>query len=213
MDLAAARLYLIGSMQELDALLCAGAPGTHVGRGRCVTAGLRRLPSYRGAAWARVSIGGSGGAWFAGRDTVDDWGWTTAFTRADGSAEGDTDLLIWSATARRTAVLDRDFPTRVVFLPGTRFQVLDVREDGPRRTVLLREVAVAEPDAPGVEPGALSPRAAVAVAGLDRAATAWSEAPGRPPGRPASALPVQMRAPGVLPGVMDVPAIGTSISG
>ncbi|MEU3608555.1 hypothetical protein AB0E83_24395 [Streptomyces sp. NPDC035033] len=197
-DLTAARLYLTGTMPELDRELRAGTPGTRPGTARCVVAGLRRLPSYRGAAIMRTDLGDAEFAWFRGRTTVVDWSLTTALIRVDPSQQGNTDLLFWAATARRTALLDRAFPTRVVFLPETRFTVLAVREDGGRRSVWLREAAAGEAAAEGGGTGGLQAADQAALVGLEQAVEKWAADTGRPSGRPAASLPYRPTAPGLV---------------
>jgi hypothetical protein len=66
-------------------------------------------------------------------------------TGADDSPEGPgpVDFLIWSMTARRTALIVQDEADRVVFLPGTGFKVLRVTGGG-RPSVLLRELSASE---------------------------------------------------------------------
>lgn len=64
---------------------------------------------------------------------------------------GNVEVLLWSMTARRTRLLepadDQRAADRVVFLPGTRFTVLEAtppQHDRPGR-LLLRELDAEEP--------------------------------------------------------------------
>ncbi|GGT14966.1 hypothetical protein GCM10010240_55270 [Streptomyces griseoviridis] len=53
---------------------------------------------------------------------------------------GNTDVLVHSLTGRRTALLEPELPDRVLFTPGTRFEVLGVAGPaGGRAAVLLAE--------------------------------------------------------------------------
>ncbi|BCJ67319.1 hypothetical protein [Polymorphospora rubra] len=64
---------------------------------------------------------------------------------------GTVEVLLWSMTARRTGLLepadDQYVEGRVLFLPGTRFKVLEVTEPtgDERGRVLLRELSADEP--------------------------------------------------------------------
>ncbi|MEW1773100.1 hypothetical protein [Streptomyces sp. NPDC086777] len=141
-DLVAVRLYLSGDARRADAAVRAAVPGPHVPLARCVTAGLRRLPSYRGPALLRTRLGAAERAWYREGALVTEWAFCHARTSLHPGPRGSdaTDVLIWSMTARRTSSLDPDVPDRVVFLPGTVFKVL--RADGP--AVLMRELSPSE---------------------------------------------------------------------
>jgi hypothetical protein len=52
-------------------------------------------------------------------------------------APGNTDVLLFSVTGRRTALLEPELPDRVLFTPGTRFQVLGVGAPARGRAVVL----------------------------------------------------------------------------
>jgi S-DNA-T family DNA segregation ATPase FtsK/SpoIIIE len=152
-DLVAVRLYLTAQIDDFGpAALRSGDEGLRPYLA-CLASGLRRLPTYRGvvargvdtlkvadlrAGMVLTDPGPVGGVSFAGvgaDDRASLYGWppTTAV------------YVIWSDTARRVAaLLDADAAaTRndVVFGPGSRFVVLDVRQ-GDAETpdiVLLRE--------------------------------------------------------------------------
>ncbi|MFJ9564786.1 hypothetical protein ACIRQQ_32715 [Streptomyces fuscichromogenes] len=141
-DLVAVRLYLSGDPRRADAAVREAVPGPHVPLARCVTAGLRRLPSYRGPALLRTRLGDAERAWYREGRLATEWAFCHARTSLHPGPRGSgaTDVLIWSMTARRTSSLDAAVPDRVVFLPGTVFKVL--RADGP--AVLMRELSPSE---------------------------------------------------------------------
>ncbi|WP_217561839.1 hypothetical protein [Streptomyces sp. GbtcB6] len=141
-DLVAVRLYLSGDPRQADAAVREAVPGPHVPLARCVTAGLRRLPSYRGPALLRTRLGDAERAWYREGGLATEWAFCHARTSLHPGPRGSgaTDVLIWSMTARRTSSLDPAVPDRVVFLPGTVFRVL--RAEGP--AVLMRELSPSE---------------------------------------------------------------------
>ncbi|GIJ50340.1 hypothetical protein Val02_72260 [Virgisporangium aliadipatigenens] len=154
-DAVALRLYLTDRGPGVDGGLRAGRIGPHVPLARCAVSGLSRLPSFRGAGVYRTSPSGAQWRLFRGRRVVTDWGFINALTRPCAALEGDTDVLIWSMTARRTALLEPDDAAgvrdRVLFLPGTNFKILELREPAgaARGTVLMREIGTNEIDDSG----------------------------------------------------------------
>jgi hypothetical protein len=206
-DLVAVRLYLAGHGQRIDDAVRTGEVGPHVPFARCVAAGLRRLPSYRGATRLCATIEDAEWQWYESRRLVTEWAFCPALTDGAARLPGDVDFLIWSMTARRTSLLAPDVASQVVFLPGTSFKVLRVRE-GERREVLLRELSASEIAADGrVETGQV-PLDDLALAGLEKAMDAWAHADasgelprefawrfGNPPG-----LNVSAAEPGALAG-------------
>lgn len=151
-DAVAVRLYLSAVGDGLDEALRDGDVGPQVPFARCVAAGLRRLPSHRGATSLVAELPAEDVARIRDRGVLTDWGFTHALTEPPLNLPGDVDVLIWSMTARRTRLLepddDRRAESRVVFLPGTSFKVLDAVLPGPevRGRLLLRELAADEPD-------------------------------------------------------------------
>ncbi|MEU6028852.1 hypothetical protein ABZ825_17860 [Streptomyces tauricus] len=141
-ELVAVRLYLSGDTSRADAAVRAATAGPHVPLARCVTAGLRRLPSYRGPALLRTTLGEAERAWYREGRVMTEWAFCHARTSLYPGPRGGgaTDLLIWSMTARRTSSLDPTVPDRVLFLPGTAFRVL--RAGGS--AVLMRELSASE---------------------------------------------------------------------
>ena len=171
-DLVAVRLYLTEYGQRIDDSVRTGQPGSHVPFARCVSAGLRRLPSHRGAARLRATLTDAEWGWYGRQQLVTEWAFCSALTDGTVKLPGNVDFLIWSATARRTSALAPEMPGQVLFLPGTLFRVLEVR-DGPRREVLLREMPAREtaPGEPlGVEPAPLDE---IALTGLGKSNVAW----------------------------------------
>ena len=171
-DLVAVRLYLTEYAQRIDDNVRAGRPGSHVLFARCVNAGLRRLPSHRGAVRLRATLSDAEWNWYGSQRLVTEWAFCPALNDGTAALPGNVAFLIWSATARRTSALAPEVPGQVLFLPGTRFKVLQVR-DGERREVLLREMSASEtaPAAPvETEPVPLDD---IALTGLGKANVAW----------------------------------------
>lgn len=173
-DLVAVRLYLTGQTRELDDAVRAASVGPHVPLARCVTSGLRRLPSYRGATRLRVDIGEDVWVWYGGRRLVTEWSFLPVLTTGTAELSGSVDILVWSMTARRTNLIDPGAPDQAVFLPGTNFKVLRAdREQGPE--ILLRELTHTEV----AEDGTVRAQEALdarALSALDEAAAAWRRA-------------------------------------
>ena len=143
-DLAAVRLYLSEEWARLDAELIQGVRGAYASFARCVASGLRQLPSYRGPVIARAEMISEVADWYRSHQTVVDPGFWSATASVAALAQGGPGYLVWSLTGRRTDAVDRYAPQRVLFLPGTRFKVLEVR--GSRQPlVVLREMFPQEP--------------------------------------------------------------------
>ncbi|MEU9516689.1 hypothetical protein [Micromonospora sp. NPDC048169] len=149
----AVRLYLSAAGDGLDQALRSAEPGGHVPFARCVSAGVRRLPAHRGVAYAGAELTTADLRRIAQRRVLTDWGFTNALAEPPADLPGTVEVLIWSATARRTAVFETGdgVPARVLFLPGTAFTVLQVQEPeaGAPARLLLRELAVEEPPVDG----------------------------------------------------------------
>jgi hypothetical protein len=129
----------------------------------CLVAGLRRLPIHRRVTLRQTK---SRKSWKIGM-VLTDPGFLSASSGCDITIpDANTDVLIWPATARRTSELVPYGPiSEVVFLPGRRFKVLDVRtgEDAggldsnvPSRTVLVRELTAAEENVDAADAAALA---------------------------------------------------------
>ncbi|WP_018788318.1 hypothetical protein [Micromonospora sp. CNB394] len=206
-DSVAVRLYLSGRGAAVDVGLRSGTIGPHVPFARCVVAGLSRLPSYRGAAIYRTSPLAAEWAYYRQRRPVTDWSFVTALTAPCSGQPGDTDVLIWSMTARRTALLepagDDRVEDRVLFLPGTHFKILELREPAgdQRGAILMREIGATEIGPDGrVDPGRAS-FDELAATSLRRSLNRWAEA--EPARRVGSAARERF---GVLPGLDRRPA-------
>jgi hypothetical protein len=148
-ELTAVRAYLHERSAGFDAAALDAAlrAGTISPYGLCLTAGLRRLPVHLGA----VFVPSSGDPAGPGDRSTGDLPGRVRVEAAPlrGSASiGDLSpggLLIWSASGRRTALLDWESAganDQVMFLPGSRFRVLTVAEapDSGAPLVLLREL-------------------------------------------------------------------------
>ncbi|MFJ6836856.1 hypothetical protein [Streptomyces sp. NPDC091209] len=167
-DLVAVRLYLGGDSAAVDDAVRRATVGPHVPLARCVASGLRRLPSYRGAALLRSRVSHAERDWYRTGHTTTEWAFCTAQAAAHAGTEDGTDFLIWSMTARRTSLLDPGSPDRVIFAPGTAFKVLRAgsEADAP---VLLREVLADERTQDGRADAPRLPLDEIALDGLDQA--------------------------------------------
>ncbi|MFK0160428.1 hypothetical protein ACIQVK_51305 [Streptomyces sp. NPDC090493] len=195
-DLTAVRLYLsAGPSDQVDDAVRGAGIGPHVPLARCMAAGLRRLPSYRGVALLRATLSDAELAWYeeAARQgsPVTEWGFCSALTTARPGLPGDTDVLLWSLTARRSALLQPELPDRVIFLPGTAFKVLRVTVDAGRRVVLLRELTEPELAAATDDPAERGRLDDLASTGLESADEAVRAAMGAGDGRRPQPVPEQ----------------------
>ncbi|MBW8792679.1 MAG: hypothetical protein JF597_03550 [Streptomyces sp.] len=217
-DLTAVRLYLsAGPSEQVDDAVRGAGIGPHVPLARCVAAGLQRLPSYRGVALLRATLSDAELAWYeeAARQggPVTEWGFCSALITARPGLPGDTDILLWSLTARRTALLQPELPDRVIFLPGTAFKALRVTGGEGRRVVLLRELTEPERAAASDSPAERSTLDDLATTGLESADEAVRAAAGD--GRRAQPVPEAFTTaftnpPGlIVPAFPHAPAIPT----
>jgi hypothetical protein len=205
-DSVALRLYLTRRGTGIDAGLSTGANGPHVPFARCAVSGLSRMPSFRGATIVRASPTPADWAFYTGRRLVTDWSFVNMLAAPCSGQDGDTDVLIWSMTARRTGLLepegDERVEDRVVFLPGTSFKILECTEPAgdKRGAILLREIGANEIDEDGrVDQNRVS-LDELAVASLRRSVERWAGAGGRKRIGTASAGRF-----GVLPGLVRQP--------
>ncbi|MET0426117.1 MAG: hypothetical protein ABW046_19770, partial [Actinoplanes sp.] len=181
-DSVALRLYLTGRGPGVDAGLRSGRQGPHVPFARCVVAGLSRMPSFRGTTVYRLSPSDREWDLYQDRRLVTDWSFVNALTQPCSTENGDTDVLIWSMTGRRTSVLEPDddehISDRVLFLPGTNFKVLELRRPaaGERGAVLLREIGANEIDDNGRVDSSRVSLDELAVTSLRRSVDRWATA-------------------------------------
>jgi hypothetical protein len=210
-DLVAVGFYLSGEGRRLDHAVRTAAVGPHVPLARCVAAGLRRLPSYRGAAVLHASLTDAERDWYREDEPVTEWAFCEALTTAYPEPAGNTRFLIWSMTARRTHLLEPEAADRVFFLPGTRFKVLRVHP-GERHTVLLREMSASETDDGGQAEAGRVPLDDIALAGLERVEQNWDQlTEGTPPPPPYALIPGN--PPGLITTITaPVPAHGVGAS-
>ncbi|MFE4654267.1 hypothetical protein [Streptomyces sp. NPDC056707] len=155
----------------------------------CLASGLRRLPSHRGAAIRSLGLTSVPVEGLLPGQELYESAPLSALT-LDGTIPSSAvdRYLIWSVLGRRVRpLLDQPPALReteeIVFGPGTRFRVLEVRDSGSARLILLREL----PDkAPILAPGnALDPQdtavlarlhdAAETVDGVSNAGLTWPE--------------------------------------
>ncbi|MFD9391149.1 hypothetical protein ACFWBB_10570 [Streptomyces sp. NPDC060000] len=101
--------------------------------------GLRLLPVHHGATGLRATLDEAMRQWYAGQPLLVDADVCEASVRGPRDDPGNTDFLIWSVRGRRTDLLDPLSPDRVLFLPGSRFRVLEAAPDIPG-VVMMREI-------------------------------------------------------------------------
>ena len=184
-DAVAARLFLTPRGSGVDTGLRSGRKGPHVPFARCAVSGLSRMPSFRGTTIFRMSPVELEWQLYREARVFVDWGFVTALTQPCAAQEGDTDVLLWSMTGRRTALLEPDgderVDDRIVYLPGTSFKVLDLREPSAdaRGAILIRELSTNEIDAEGrIDPDRKS-LDELAITALDRSLDRWAGEQGR----------------------------------
>ncbi|MFD4637138.1 hypothetical protein ACFWN2_07470 [Lentzea sp. NPDC058436] len=175
-DLVALRLYLSEEGEALDEALHTATVGPHVPFARCVVAGLRRMGTHRGRVSLRAQVEPEHLDWYRDTPSFSDWGFVNAVPWGAGDWPGNCDIEIWSLSGRRTTGLEppgSGLAERVVFLPGTRFSLLDlVRDDEGAHRIVLRECSAAETGGGDLAAEASQRYEQLARAGLDRAATA-----------------------------------------
>jgi hypothetical protein len=161
-DAVAVQLYLSSAGVAVDQALRSATVGAHVPLARCVVSGLSRLPSHRGPSVFTTSPTARQWALYRDNPAVTEWAFLNVLTGPCVNLEGDTDVLVWSMTGRRTRLLETGpeaVPDRVLFVPGTSFKVLELIEPsaGARGLILLREVGASEVDDTGtVDPTRVS---------------------------------------------------------
>jgi hypothetical protein len=181
-DSVALRLYLTARGPGVDAGLRSGRNGPHVPFARCVVSGLSRMSSFRGTTIYRITPTADEWDLYQQRKLVTDWGFVHALTQPCSTQDGDTDVLIWSMTARRTTVLepegDEAVEDRVLFLPGTNFKILELRRPsvGERGAVLIREIGTNEIDDNGKVDANRVSLDELAVTSLRRSVDRWATA-------------------------------------
>ena len=179
-DLVAVRLYLSAVGDGLDDALRTATVGAHIPFARCVVSGLRRLPSYRGAAMFTTTATTAQLRAYQDRPLLTEWGFISALTAPCAGQQGNLDVLIWSMTASRTRLLEPEpamVEDRVLFVPGTSFKKLDFRppaSGGARGRIVLRELAAAEIDDNGRVDAARIPLDQSAINTLRQAAERWA---------------------------------------
>ncbi|QUQ62820.1 hypothetical protein [Kutzneria sp. CA-103260] len=131
-DLVAVLVYLAAGERKADEALLSGDVDALLPFLSCVISGLQRLPMYEGVAFC-------GGALDPGTHRtgaiLTEVSFLNAVTADDAALPGDAEFVIWSDSARRTGLLEPELDP-IVFLPGTRFQVLGVHDN----RVLLGEI-------------------------------------------------------------------------
>jgi hypothetical protein len=210
-DLVALRLYLTGKIGGLDEAVRAAKVGPHVPLARCVAAGLRRLPSYRGPLRTRAPLSDEQVRWYGARSLVTEWSFLPAIASAGLELPGTAEILIWSMSARRTGLLDPSRLDQVVFPPGTSFKVLSVGDGDGGPEIRLRELTRTEIAADGTVQS-MPALDEFAVAALEEAGKAWRQED------PVERLPADRKdwfasAPGLLAPAASAGAAGPARKG
>jgi hypothetical protein len=180
-DAVAVRLHVATHGEAIDLALRTATVGPHVPFARCVVSGLGKLPSHRGATIFAASPTPAQLRLYESRDLVTEWGFIHALTSPCAKQTGNTDVLIWSVTGRRTKLLESDecrTEDRVVFVPGTSFTVLRIQAPtGDRRgQIVFRELAAGEIDAAGRVDSGRAGIDDLALSSLDAAVERWAGA-------------------------------------
>ncbi|GGS97749.1 hypothetical protein GCM10010206_70660 [Streptomyces cinerochromogenes] len=113
--------------------------------------GLAMLPVHDGVVALRTDLDEAGARWYEEHRQVVEDGVCSASLTGNPGRTGNADIVIRSLTGRRTALLEPELPDRVLFAPGTRFEVLQVRvRRGERTVVMMRELPAGDvvPDGP-----------------------------------------------------------------
>ncbi|MER6852972.1 hypothetical protein AB0A81_23870 [Streptomyces flaveolus] len=158
-DLAAVHAYVNTDSRAQSSIagteLTSGSPG-HQAYLASLTSGLRRLPSYRGAALRVAGVFDDEARLLLPGEEVGEPVPIGASPLDKGYGDLPRDhYLIWSVTGRRTDMLtdadDTEQHISVYFAPGTRFRVLRTRARDDATVMLLRELPFnAPPAVPGV---------------------------------------------------------------
>ncbi|MBQ6642782.1 MAG: hypothetical protein IJH84_17345, partial [Saccharopolyspora sp.] len=183
-DYVAVCLYLglgDGGAGELNSAVRSGSATALESHLPCLVSGMRRLPTHRRPVLRQCTVADSVEGRSEPGSLLVEPGFLSASMNLDVTVPGaHVDVLIWPSKARRTSELVLNRPVdEVVFLAGTRFKTLAVREteesedgidedDGPmapRAAVLFRELAPDERST-GSE---LDERDRAALSKLDRA--------------------------------------------
>ncbi|MBB5895416.1 hypothetical protein ACFFS4_28010 [Kutzneria kofuensis] len=131
-DLVAVLVYLAAGERKADEALLSGDVDALLPFLSCVISGLQRLPVYEGVAFC-------GGAVDPGTHRpgaiLTEVSFLNAVTAAEVALPGDAEFVIWSDSGRRTGYFEPELEP-IVFLPGTRFQVLGVHDN----RILLGEI-------------------------------------------------------------------------
>ncbi|MFF7361466.1 hypothetical protein [Streptomyces sp. NPDC008125] len=100
-------------------------------------AALALLPAYAGVVALRADLAPEAVQRYREHGFATAYDVCAASLTGTPGRPGNTDILIRSTTGRRTALLEPEQPDRVLFPPGTRFEVLQVRARPDGRAVVL----------------------------------------------------------------------------
>lgn len=159
-DLVAVCLYLSRDQaSQVNTAVRSGLPAPVDAHLPCLASGIRRLPTHRRAVLRQSVLADATEYSTAPGTLLTEPGFLAASMDLDITVPGaELDVLIWPASARRTAELMSDRPVNeAVFVAGARFKALavrtaesdDDREDdegpaAPRMAALYRELAPSE---------------------------------------------------------------------
>lgn len=148
-NLVAVMGYLDGGRAELERAAANGRIETLLPYLHCLVAGLGQLPSFRGVTYCGGEVSASAEPLVHGA-TVTDYGFRHAVTTAEGALPGSVEFVIWSTTARRLETMGHGrMDGHVIFVPGSRFRVLDPGDPAdPVRRIHLREAHRGSDDGP-----------------------------------------------------------------
>ncbi|MET7951128.1 hypothetical protein [Micromonospora sp. NPDC005324] len=151
-DLIAVRAFLGHngwSADEVNAAVRAGRAPDTPGYLPCLVSGLRRLPPCRRPVVGQGRLGVPARRLYPEGATLVEPAFRSVSARTDVATEdADVDFVVWSRTARQLGVLaEHTELDEAVFLAGSRFKVLAVRDDPstdrtalPATAILLREL-------------------------------------------------------------------------
>ncbi|KUN16751.1 hypothetical protein AQJ11_39075 [Streptomyces corchorusii] len=100
-------------------------------------AALALLPAYEGVVALRTHLDPAAIRWYRQHRVATAHYVCAASLTGTPGKHGDADVLIRSITGRRTALLEPELPDRVLFPPGTQFEVLHVHARPGESTVVM----------------------------------------------------------------------------
>ncbi|MFF7581153.1 hypothetical protein ACFZBE_40450 [Streptomyces sp. NPDC008061] len=146
-ELTAVHMYLHQSEGVSEVLRAGDAPLRAYAE--CLTSGLQRLPTYRGAVLRGIGKTDLDAKMHPGQLLTTEAPLSgLKLDSVQATAVGGAAYAIWSITGRRVQALQGG-DNEIVFAPGAKFRVLDVRTIGGNPFVLLRQVPATRGAGPG----------------------------------------------------------------